>query len=80
MIAAAGVPAESLTLELTESALLDTDLPGLPTRLEEMGERLSIDDFGTGYSSLVYLQQLPVVEIKADRSFVTELATNADER
>jgi diguanylate cyclase (GGDEF)-like protein len=79
MISAAGVPAKALTLELTESALLDTDLPGLMDRLQEMGERLSIDDFGTGYSSLVYLQQLPVVEIKADRSFVTDLATNPDD-
>ncbi len=79
MIADAGVPPEALTLELTESALLDTDLPGLMTRLKEMGERLSIDDFGTGYSSLVYLQQLPVVEIKADRSFVTDLATNEED-
>jgi predicted signal transduction protein with EAL and GGDEF domain len=79
MIADAGVPADALTLELTESALIDTDIPGLMPRLKEMSERLSIDDFGTGYSSLVYLQQLPVVEIKADRSFVTDLATNAED-
>jgi diguanylate cyclase (GGDEF)-like protein/PAS domain S-box-containing protein len=79
MIVASGLPAQALTLELTEAALIDTDLPGLMTRLKEMGERLSIDDFGTGYSSLVYLQQLPVVEIKADRSFVTDLATNPED-
>jgi EAL domain-containing protein (putative c-di-GMP-specific phosphodiesterase class I) len=70
-----GVPAEKLTFELTESALLDTAVPGLLERLTAMDERLSIDDFGTGYSSLVYLQRLPVVEIKADCSFVTTLAT-----
>jgi diguanylate cyclase (GGDEF)-like protein/PAS domain S-box-containing protein len=79
IVASAGVPAQSLTVELTESALIDTAVPGLLTRLEEMKERLSIDDFGTGYSSLVYLQRLPVVEIKADRSFVTKLGNTPDD-
>jgi diguanylate cyclase (GGDEF)-like protein/PAS domain S-box-containing protein len=74
-----GIPADRLTFELTESALIDTAVPGLMDRLTGMDERLSIDDFGTGYSSLVYLQQLPVVELKIDRSFVTSLAsTTAD--
>ena len=70
-----GIPADRLTFELTESALIDTTVPGLMQRLEEMDERLSIDDFGTGYSSLVYLQRLPVVELKIDRSFVTSLVS-----
>jgi diguanylate cyclase len=70
-----GIPADRLTFELTESALIDTSVPGLMTHLEEMDERLSIDDFGTGYSSLVYLQRLPVVELKIDRSFVTSLVS-----
>jgi EAL domain-containing protein (putative c-di-GMP-specific phosphodiesterase class I) len=70
-----GIPADRLTFELTESALIDTTVPGLMQRLEAMDERLSIDDFGTGYSSLVSLQRLPVVVLKIDRSFVTSLVS-----
>jgi diguanylate cyclase (GGDEF)-like protein len=73
-----GVPPHRLTFELTESALLDTDGPELLARLQGMEEHLSIDDFGTGYSSLVYLQRLPVAEIKADRSFVTTMSSATD--
>ena len=79
IVARAGIPSKVLTVELTESALIDTAMPGLLARLERMGERLSIDDFGTGYSSLVYLQRLPVVEIKADQSFVTKLGRTPDD-
>jgi diguanylate cyclase (GGDEF)-like protein len=73
-----GIAPEKLTLELTEGALIDTAVPGLIEKLSSMDERLSIDDFGTGYSSLVYLQQLPVVEIKADKSFVTNMTVAPD--
>jgi diguanylate cyclase (GGDEF)-like protein/PAS domain S-box-containing protein len=79
IIRTVGVPSESLTFELTESALLDTTVPGALEGLQQMHHRLSIDDFGTGYSSLLYLQRLPVVEIKIDRSFVTPLASNGSE-
>ena len=72
---ALGIPPDKLTFEFTERALIDSTVPGILERLEKMEERLSIDDFGTGYSSLVYLQRLPVVEIKADRSFVMTMAT-----
>ncbi len=73
------IPPEKLTLELTEDALLDTAQPELLAKLEDMGERLSVDDFGTGYSSLVYLQRLPVAEIKIDRSFITNMRSVKDD-
>jgi diguanylate cyclase (GGDEF)-like protein/PAS domain S-box-containing protein len=66
---------KDLTLELTESILLDTN-PSTMKTIEEVhahGVRLSMDDFGTGYSSLSYLRRLPVSELKLDRSFVADL-------
>ncbi len=67
-----GMPPSALHLEITESALI-TNLQrakDVLTRLRELGTRLSIDDFGTGYSSLGYLKDLPVHEIKIDKSFI----------
>jgi diguanylate cyclase (GGDEF)-like protein/PAS domain S-box-containing protein len=69
------IPPGMLILELTENALIDANVPDVLEHLHAMGERLSIDDFGTGHSSLVYLQRLPIDEIKIDQSFVTNLAT-----
>jgi diguanylate cyclase (GGDEF)-like protein/PAS domain S-box-containing protein len=74
-----GTSTEHLTLELTESALIEPAAATVLSQLHEMGGRLSIDDFGTGYSSLAYLQRLPVDEIKIDRAFVANLATADDD-
>jgi diguanylate cyclase (GGDEF)-like protein/PAS domain S-box-containing protein len=76
----AGIDPAELTLEITESMLMDdigTTIEVLHT-LRGLGVRLAIDDFGTGYSSLSYLQQLPVDTIKVDRSFVEHVDTDPD--
>ena len=67
-----GAPPARLTLEITETGLMDggADPLALLTPLVALGVSLSIDDFGTGHSSLSYLQRLPVSELKIDRSFV----------
>ncbi|MBA8827062.1 diguanylate cyclase (GGDEF)-like protein [Saccharopolyspora lacisalsi] len=73
-----GVPAGLLTFELTESSVMadpDRSLPVL-RRLRALGVVLAIDDFGTGYSSLAYLRQLPVDEVKIDKSFVLGMGTD----
>lgn len=70
------LPASNLTLEITESRIVDND----PTIIDNMltlkalGVSIAIDDFGTGYSSLAYLQKLPFDCLKIDRSFVSKLS------
>lgn len=73
---------QDLTLELTESILLDTNPSTMKTmeRVHSQGVRLSMDDFGTGYSSLSYLRRLPVHEVKLDRSFVADLEVDETAR
>lgn len=73
---------QQLQLEITESAIMEDPPRAMSTlsRLYAMGIKLSIDDFGTGYSSLSYLKQLPVHEIKIDRSFVQDMAKNNEDR
>jgi EAL domain-containing protein (putative c-di-GMP-specific phosphodiesterase class I) len=76
-----GLPAAALIVEVTESAVF-TDpvrIRDVLVRLDRLGVGLSLDDFGTGFSSLGHLKSLPVGEIKIDRSFVTAMATSADD-
>ncbi|MEU3457658.1 bifunctional diguanylate cyclase/phosphodiesterase [Micromonospora sp. NPDC006766] len=72
------VPPQRLTLEITESGVLDGTERPMPTLrcLRDLGVRLSVDDFGTGNSSLAQLRRLPVNEVKVDRSFVQGMATD----
>jgi len=77
-IARAGIPPQSLVLEITESILMQsTDALVENLRaLRNLGVRLAIDDFGTGYSSLSYLRWFPVDVLKLDKSFVKGIESN----
>jgi EAL domain-containing protein (putative c-di-GMP-specific phosphodiesterase class I) len=67
-----------LKIEITESSIMADPAHALAvlSMLQSMGVRLSIDDFGTGYSSLIHLRQLPIDEIKIDKSFVIGMSTS----
>ena len=74
-LATSGLPPSCLTLEVTETTLVDdvSATAAVLAQLRERGVRIAIDDFGTGYCSLSYLQRVPVDVIKIDRQFVDEL-------
>ncbi|NJL90146.1 MAG: EAL domain-containing protein [Coleofasciculaceae cyanobacterium SM2_1_6] len=71
------IPKSDIKLELTESALIDSDDRGITVlnELKKMGVNICIDDFGTGYSSLSRLHEMPVDTLKIDKSFVQRLGT-----
>ncbi len=74
------VPAKFLSLEITETAVMDDRYRVFDVlrRLNELGLQLAIDDFGSGYSSLDYLRKLPVGELKIDKVFVTTMQKDND--
>ena len=76
------VPPNLLKLELTEGMLLENvgDIVSTMNALNEIGVRFSLDDFGTGYSSLQYLKQLPLDQLKIDRSFIRDLADDHSDK
>lgn len=76
----AGLPAERLELEITETVLLQNNAAVLATlhRLRALGLHTALDDFGTGYSSLSYLRSFPFDKLKIDQSFVREMLTRPD--
>ena len=75
-----GLPPSQLVIEITESVFSEdrVEVVGILSELRRLGVRISIDDFGTGYSSLSRLRELPVDELKIDRSFVSQLGGEVD--
>lgn len=82
ILKASGMPPEGLHLELTETVVLDDaiDSRGLMRRLRDAGVKLWLDDFGTGFSGLSHLRRLPVDGVKIDRTFVSDILHDADDR
>ena len=76
-----GLPARSLCLELTETALIQDPVSAerCLTELRGLGVRIAVDDFGTGYSSLIYVRRFPVQILKLDRLFVAGLGESSED-
>ena len=81
IVSIANISPKRLSIEITESSLMDVESASRMLRkLHEVGFRISVDDFGTGFSSLSYLKRFSVNELKIDRSFVDDIAGDAEDR
>lgn len=81
LLAMHAVDPRYLVLEVTESAMMTNPKRAIEalTKLNQRGMQIAIDDYGTGYSSLAYIKQLPVYELKIDKSFVMNMASDAND-
>ena len=74
------MPGRLLTLEITESVLMESPESGaaMLSRIKQLGIRISVDDFGTGYSCLSLLHQVPIDTLKIDRTFVSRMGAGGE--
>jgi EAL domain-containing protein (putative c-di-GMP-specific phosphodiesterase class I) len=82
MLAAAQLPPEAVCIEITEGLLLE-DRPEVLQRLTTLAQAglpFALDDFGTGYSAMAYLKKFPIQQLKIDRSFIRDIATDGSDR